>query len=61
MPEDIFFEEAEVMVEIGGHLVYGSFHDRITDEVHGPALRDYLITKYEWDEENSYLILKGIN
>ena len=54
--QEIFIEEAEVMVEYGGSLIYGSIQDRITDGEHGPPLAQYLMDKFNWSEEVFQLI-----
>ena len=46
--QDICFSEVTVMVQYRGRVLYGSLYDQITEGEHGPPLKDYLCTKFNW-------------
>ena len=39
------------MVEYQGAFIYGDIYDRVTEGEHGPALRHYLMDKFQWTDE----------
>ena len=53
---NVFSPESKIMVECKGKMIYGKVADKIVEEIHGPQLVNYLLTKNNWEMKTFNLI-----